>query len=253
VRFSNLHSDARSTEPVKLFPLISRVVKLVSRNNDSGIGPTNWFVERTNSCNAGTVNRDVGISPVENRVKSPHLLSRDRNYCINHRKINPEYSSTYFLKPDTFCRLHIEPRRQKFFGRWILHCWLGTAAGHGRWSLPSLGNIGTFDPSPNYLLLPPNRLARCRCVRCLPVPTTAGELSAGLPVTALWTFALALPSSSRCRHPPAPQLRTSPCRTPPPDMSVASRPLSSTTSTAPASTAESHPDLSTGLLPSPLP
>jgi hypothetical protein len=53
-------------------------------------------------------------------------------------------------------------------------------------------NIGTLDRSPSYLLLCLNPQAHRRCVRCSLAPTTASELSAGLPVATSWNFILAL-------------------------------------------------------------
>ena len=92
MRFSNLHNDdARSTEPIKLFPSMSRIVKFGSIINDCGIcpvnsfppkdmtfkcedtpsnsciGPESWFHDRSKYCNAGRVKRDVGISPAQRR------------------------------------------------------------------------------------------------------------------------------------------------------------------------------------------
>jgi hypothetical protein len=108
------------------------------------------------------------------------------------------------------------------------------------------GNSGTFDPSPSYLLLPPNLLA-C-CCRCPKLPVSYLRASRSPPYG---------PSSSRCHRPPAPQLRPGLCCPPPPDMRVASRPLSSTTGSRmrvyPSTMAESRLDLSTGSLPSPSP
>jgi hypothetical protein len=92
VRFSNLHSDdARSTEPIKLFPAVLRCIKFGSTSNDRGIcpvnsfpcktmlfkredtpsnsciGPESWFCDRPKYSSAASVKRDVGISPAQRR------------------------------------------------------------------------------------------------------------------------------------------------------------------------------------------